>query len=158
MVAELGRFRLAVEQWTETRDTLLVRLSYIFSTLLACAVQAAGELEKPLRLRELNDQVDGKAVLHCNALHWQVMRLERVFLLLDGLPDRPFSRNALFSPAKFNKYGGAAFPGVSDLLYGLAELEAEPRLQRAEQLKKHLSDLMIIFRQAASWLDTDYHL
>ena len=34
MVAELGKFRLAVEQWTEARDTLLVRLSYLFSTLL----------------------------------------------------------------------------------------------------------------------------
>ena len=90
------------------------------------------------------------------------MNLERTFLLPQGLPGRPGIRNALFSPAKFNAYGeifleyvlfhilctgGAAFPGISDLLFGWEKLEKEERLSRFEEVKKHLKDLMVIFIQ-----------
>merc|ERR1719369_1783444 len=102
-----------------------------------------GTLSNPIRLRELNDQI---------------MNLERTFLLPQGLPGRPDIRNALFSPAKFNAYGGAAFPGISDLLFGWEKLDNESRVIRFEEIKKHLSDLMIILRQAASWLSTEYHM
>ena len=53
-------------------------------------MQEAGELEDSLRLRMMNDQM---------------MLLERVFLLPDGLPGRKNYRHALLSPSKFNSYG-----------------------------------------------------
>ena len=51
----------------------------------------AGGLEDRLRLRMKNDQL---------------MMLERVFILPEGLPGRKNYRHALFSPSKFNSYGG----------------------------------------------------
>ena len=51
---------------------------------------SAGIINEPLKLRMLNDQI---------------MHLERVFLLPNGLPGRPDTRHALFSPSKFNSYG-----------------------------------------------------
>ena len=50
---------------------------------------------------------------------------------------------------------GAAFPGLADLLYDEAELGRKEREERWRQIRKHLSDLMIIFRQATRWLNTD---
>ena len=47
--------------------------------------------EDRLRLRMKNDQL---------------MMLERIFLLPEGLPGRKNYRHALFSPSKFNSYGG----------------------------------------------------
>jgi hypothetical protein len=43
--------------------------------------------------------------LEQRALNDQLMMLERVFLLEEGLPGRPDVRHALFSPAKFDLYG-----------------------------------------------------
>jgi hypothetical protein len=51
---------------------------------------AAAASPDPLEQRTLNDQL---------------MMLERVFLLEEGLPGRPDVRHALFSPAKFDLYG-----------------------------------------------------
>ena len=53
-------------------------------------LQESGELEDSLRLRMKNDQM---------------MMLERIFLLPDGLPGRKNYRHALLSPSKFNSYG-----------------------------------------------------
>jgi len=94
----------------------------------------------PLKLRALNDQI---------------MLLERTFLLPEGLPGRASIRHALFSPSKFNSYGGAAFPGISDLLHEVDKLDTDQRKERFKDIQKHLSDLMIVLRQAASWLSTE---
>ena len=40
---------------------------------------------------------------------------------------RPGVRNAIFAPAKFNSYGGAAFPGISDLLHEIEELDPKAK-------------------------------
>ena len=100
-------------------------------------MQKSGELDDPIKARMLNDQI---------------MKFERVWILPKGLPGREAIRHAVFSPAKFNAYGGAAFPGISDLLHEFDKLEEEERAERLLELRKHLSDLMILFRQAASWL------
>ena len=55
---------------------------------------------------------------------------------------------------KNNIYGGAAFPGISDLLFDLDTLSVEEKMERRKEIQKHLSDIMIILRQAASWLTT----
>jgi len=96
--------------------------------------------QNPFKLRAMNDQI---------------MLLERTFLLPEGLPGRPFLRHALFSPSKFNSYGGSAFPGISDLLHEVNKLDAGDRQQRFKEIRKHLSDLMIVLQQAASWLSTE---
>ena len=88
----------------------------------------------------------------------QIMKFERVWIMPKGLPGRETIRHAIFSPAKFNAYGGAAFPGISDLLHEVEKLEEEERAARFLELRKHLSDLMILFRQAASWLQPFDHL
>ena len=56
------------------------------------ALLETGGAEDKLRLRMKNDQM---------------MMLERIFLLPEGLPGRKNYRHALFSPSKFNSYGGS---------------------------------------------------
>ena len=94
----------------------------------------------PYEMRSLNDQI---------------MLLERTFLLDGGLEGRSYHRHILFSPQKFNIYGGAAFPGISDLLHNIDHLHEENLEQRLKELKKHLSDIMIKMKQASSWLSID---
>ena len=106
-------------------------------------MQMSGQLDDPLKARMVNDQI---------------MKFERVWIMPKGLPGRDEIRHAIFSPAKHNMYGGAAFPGIGDLLYGLDELGREERAERLLELRKHLSDLMILFSQAASWLQPFDHL
>ena len=91
----------------------------------------------PMKLRIANDQL---------------MQLERVFLMPSGLPDRPGVRNAIFAPGKFNAYGGAAFPAIGDLLHEIDDLPAKEKAERWEQLKRHVSDLMIMIQEAARFL------
>ena len=65
------------------------------------SLQRTGELEDRLRLRMMNDQL---------------MMLERIFILPDGIPGRKNYRHALFSPSKFNSYG------LSDLIMFLSKI------------------------------------
>jgi len=79
---------------------------------------------------------------------------EKNFLLAEGLPDRIQYRHVITAPSLFDAYGGSAFPGVADLLYGLKDLDpANHEHERiVKQLKKHVSDLMIITQRAAHYL------
>lgn len=95
------------------------------------------EPSTPMELRMINDQL---------------MQLERVFVIPEGLPGRPETRHAIFAPAKFNKYGASAFPGLSDLIHETELLGAEAYKQRWEEIKKHVSDLMIMTQNAADFL------
>ena len=92
----------------------------------------------PLELRIANDQM---------------MQLERVFNMPYGIPDRPEIRNAIFAPSKFNTYGGAAFPGISDLLHEIDDLPPQDHVKRWKEVKKHVSDLMIMINEAARFLN-----
>ena len=106
-------------------------------------MKMSSQLDDPLKARMINDQI---------------MKFERLWILPKGLPGRGAIRHAIFSPAKFNLYGGAAFPGISDLLHELQKLEGEERASKLLELRKHLSDLMILFKQASSWLQPFNHL
>lgn len=44
------------------------------------------------------------------------------------------------------------FPGLSDLMHKFDDLDNDEKLAKIKEVKKHLSDLMIVFRQATSWL------
>ena len=120
--ASINEFAAASHMWT-MRKNAMQRWSML--------------ADDPLKARMINDQI---------------MKFERVWILPKGLPGRESIRHAIFSPAKFNAYGGAAFPGISDLLHEVDKLEEKERDERFLELRKHLSDLMILFRQAASWL------
>ena len=72
------------------------------------------------------------------------------FLL--SLKGRPDSRNAIFAPSKFNSYAGAAFPGITDLLHEIEDLDEKSKESRYEELKRHVSDLMIMIQSATRFL------
>ena len=93
--------------------------------------------EDPMELRIVNDQM---------------MQLERIFNMPQGLPGRPGIRNAIFAPAKFNNYAGASFPGISDLLHEIDDLDDELKASRWNQIRQHLSDLMIMILEAERFL------
>ena len=92
----------------------------------------------PMELRIINDQI---------------MHLERVFLMPSGLPGRPDSRNAIFAPGKFNSYEGGAFPGISDLLHEIDDLDDIPKAARWKEIRRHVSDLMIMIQEATRFLN-----
>lgn len=72
--------------------------------------------------------------------------------------DRPRARNAIFSPSKFNLYGSQAFPGITDLLHEIEDLDEVSKKERFEQLKKHVSDLMIMIKEASGLLKPSYQV
>ncbi len=83
MIFKMNKFRQRARIWLSRRD------------------QLAGPNQ------HISDQLEQRA------LNDQLMLLERVFLLPQGLPGRPDVRHALFSPAKFDLYGRqptAVFP------------------------------------------------
>lgn len=69
-----------------------------------------------------------------------------------GIPLRPYVKNAIFAPELYNKYGGSAFPAIHDLLHEIQKLEGEHLEERWEQIRIHLSDLMIMVQSAAKFL------
>ena len=70
--------------------------------------------------------------------------------------NRTKERHALFSPSKFDLYSPSYFPGVEDLLHGIDKLSGEQLEARRKELKKHLSDLMIVIRGAIGFLQEPY--
>ena len=56
------------------------------------------------------------------------------------------------APSLFNVYAAAAFPGITDLLHGIDELEDDAKEERYKQLKRHVSDLMIMIQEATRFL------
>lgn len=82
----------------------------------------------------------------------QMMKLDRLFLLSDGLPGRPELRHAIISPSMFNSYGSSVFPGITDLLHGIDLLDSDTKAKRVRELEKHVSDLMILIKSAGDFL------
>ena len=98
------------------------------------------------------DNADRSNPMMMRMINDQMMGVERVFVIPGGLPERPDTRHAIFAPAKFNAYGASAFPGISDLSFEIEKLTGQAKLDRWEEIKKHLSDLMIIVKSAAAYL------
>ena len=70
-----------------------------------------------------------------------------------GLPGQPDSWNAIFSPGKFNNYEGGAFPGISDLLHEIDDLDDIPKAAHWKEIWRHMSDLMIMILEATWFLN-----
>merc|ERR1719225_25987 len=103
-------------------------------------------------MARLEDVKESQNPLEHRIVNDQMMQLERVFLMPAGLPGRPESRNAIFAPAKYNSYAGSAFPGIADLLHEIDDLEIEAKEARWKELRRHVSDLMIMIQEAARFL------
>merc|ERR1712029_805693 len=100
---------------------------------------ATSNVASQAELRVLNDQMRG---------------FERTLLLYEGLPDRLQYRHVVTAPSLFDAYGGSAFPGIGDLLYKFDQTQenSEENKLVLKQIKKHVSDLMVIIKRAANYL------
>jgi len=108
---------------------------------------------------ELFDELamdDSMSEYQIQVMNNQMRGFERNFLLYEGLPDRIQYRHVVTAPSLFDAYGGSAFPGIGDLLYKLDEVQGDTSSSEykavLKQIKKHVSDLMIIIKRAAHYL------
>ncbi|XP_068244911.1 LOW QUALITY PROTEIN: N-acetylated-alpha-linked acidic dipeptidase 2-like [Palaemon carinicauda] len=100
-------------------------------------------LKDPIMIRAINDQM---------------MKLEQVFVLPAGLPGRSETRHAIFAPSQFDGYDASGFPGISDLLYEYNLLRpGDLRRKKEEEIKRHISDVTILFQRATGLLE-DFHI
>ena len=51
---------------------------------------------------------------------------------------------------------GTSFPGVRDLMQDFDKLEEDEKSAVIERVKKHLSEIMTVFKQAKDWLEDDH--
>ncbi|XP_076360320.1 N-acetylated-alpha-linked acidic dipeptidase 2-like [Tachypleus tridentatus] len=93
------------------------------------------DLTNPLAVRQANDQM---------------MMIERIFIKPEGLPPRYFVRHVAFAPSKYDSYSNVGFPQLQDLMFALDPMDKEKQWQ---QIRRHISDLMIIIRAAADYLE-----
>ena len=56
---------------------------------------------------------------------------------------------------KINFLAGSSFPGVRDLMHEFDKLDEDEKTAVITRVKKHLSEIMIVFRQAKGWLDDE---
>ncbi len=119
---------------------------YLEDAIEAFKDAALAFMERKEEAIRSNDPLEGRI------FNDQLMLLDRAFIIPEGLPDRPADRHAIFAPSKYNKYGSSSFPGIADLTHEIEKLGDEERAERWERVRRHLSDLMIIVRSAASFL------
>jgi len=83
-----------------------------------------------------------------------VSRLDRVFILPYGLPGRPEWQHAVLSPSLYDSYDASFFPGLTDLLTEIHELQnqGEDASRPIRELRKHVSDLRIAVKQAGDYM------
>ena len=51
---------------------------------------------------------------------------------------------------------GTSFPGVRDLMQDFDKLEEDEKSAVIVRVKKHLSEIMTVFKQAKDWLEDDH--
>ena len=114
-----------------------------------------------LEIRVLNDQMRGfeKTFLLYEGEYYsdsQHLVTKTIPICHSGLPDRIQYRHVITAPSLFDAYGGAAFPGLGDLLYKLEQIPvrevSEDYTRVVKQIKKHVSDIMIIIKRASHFL------
>ncbi|KAB7496032.1 hypothetical protein Anas_04285 [Armadillidium nasatum] len=91
--------------------------------------------------------------LQVRAINDQMMKLEQIFVIPEGLPGRPSVRNAAFASSQFDDYASSGFPALSDLLYDFDSLNQTEQQSRTKTIKRHISDLMIMTDRAADFLE-----
>ena len=99
--------------------------------------QIKEDLKNPLEIRRMNDQL---------------MKFEQVFIMPNGLPNRPSARHAIFASGLFDTYGSSAFPGLTDALHEYEDLTGEEKIKRDKVIKRHISDLTILMHRAKLFL------
>ncbi|KAB7496033.1 putative zinc metalloprotease TRE2 [Armadillidium nasatum] len=94
--------------------------------------------------------------LQIRAINDQMMKLEQIFILPQGLPGRPSVRNTAFASSNFDEYSSSGFPALSDLLYDFDKLNQTEQQSRTKMIKRHISDLTIMTDRAAAFLEDVY--
>eukprot|EP00096_Caligus_rogercresseyi_P010267 TRINITY_DN3682_c0_g1_i1.p1 TRINITY_DN3682_c0_g1~~TRINITY_DN3682_c0_g1_i1.p1 ORF type:complete len:743 (-),score=140.20 TRINITY_DN3682_c0_g1_i1:107-2335(-) len=92
-------------------------------------------------MSSLEEDISGPYALR--ALNDQLMYFQKAFLK---------EQDVVFGPATFNKYGFSVFPVLTDYYHEIDKLSGPELDQRIEDIKKHLSDLMIYIQMATSYL------
>ena len=85
-------------------------------------------------------------------LNDQMSKLDRLFILNQGLPNRDGYRHAIVTPSQFRNYPTRAFPGITDLLQDIDVIDQAERDERILLLKRHVSDVMILVKAAGDYL------
>ncbi|XP_064110869.1 N-acetylated-alpha-linked acidic dipeptidase 2-like [Macrobrachium nipponense] len=107
--------------------------------------------------RKLDSVKDTLDPVTLRAVNDQLMKMEQVFIIPTGLPGRPTVRHAIFAPSQFDSYAAAGFPGISDLLYRIDDLQGEELSKRHKEIRRHISDLTILLQKASGLLE-DFNL
>jgi len=139
---------------TELQNTTFVTLrEHGAGESLDVTLAAFQDFKKAAQVFTSNQDSSLNDELSVRMLNDKLMLLERVFLLPQGLPDRQNFRNAIFSPSKLNSYAGTSFPGIRDLMQDFDKRLDNQKIVVLERVRKHLSEIMIVFRQAKNWLE-----
>lgn len=87
-------------------------------------------------------------------LNDQMMQLEKIFLLPNGLPFQNTSNHAVLTFDGGKNYGQATFPGLMNLLQEFLKVPDQERntWYGWELLRRHVTELYVIILQAASHL------
>ncbi|GAU87960.1 hypothetical protein RvY_00737 [Ramazzottius varieornatus] len=111
------------------------------------AKQAAtdGRQKSDLLMRQLNDKL---------------IKLDRMFVLPEGLPGRPLYRHVLHAPSKSNAYGGASFPGIVDCVASVLQArkknDQSEELKWLNELKLHSTKVIQLIDRAARFLSPTF--
>ena len=107
----------------------------------------------------VNETADKNDPISVRMVNDQIMQVEKIFLMPNGIPMHNSTKHALFATPTFSHTESslATFPGIADLLYKLDKLSVEEQSRRKEALRKHVSDLTIMIHQATLHL-SEFHV
>ncbi|KAF6039743.1 hypothetical protein EB796_001948 [Bugula neritina] len=127
--------------------SLTKSLDYLSAAINKFAVEAAKFDEE---VRKLPDS--GAEWTTIRKFNDQLFLLERSFLYPLGILDRKYIRHVVFAPSATDSYASAAFPGISDALYKIAEDDEAAW----ERVKVELSKSVYIIESATKTITVDY--
>ena len=98
------------------------------------------------------------------------VQVEKIFLIPSGIPSHNATKHAIFaSPShSVSQSTFTTFPGIYELVYQLERLDSNTRIEDpirknqmregiADQLKRHVTDLLVVIHQATLHLQK-FHL
>ena len=89
-------------------------------------------------------------------LNDKLIKLDRMFILPEGLPGRPLYRHILYAPAKSNAYGSSSFPGIVDCVANVLQArkkdDQSQELKWSGELRLHSTKVIQTIDQAARFL------
>lgn len=135
----------------EKYETVLTKhnisLDYVQSSIKEFTTSANKLWEE---LQKASD--DPSDLNHLRMINYQLMQLERSFIIPQGLPGRPYFRHVVYAPSSVNAYGSSLFPGVSDAIFSAVEFGAS-----WDVVREQLDLVRIHILYASQIMDQQYH-